>query len=204
MSRNPMCNTSVMADSHRKRCKRFDIPGDPHFLTFSCFRRMPLLSRNRSRQWVIDALSRSRESGQIDLWAYVIMPEHVHVVLLPHKEVTISEVLKSVKQSVSCRALLWLRQNDKAFLQRLEVFDRSNDHRSYRFWQRGGGYDRNLRTVSDVHEKIAYVHNNPVRRGWVERAEQWPWSSAAAWESGIDQPLAIDRSSVPRLVETGS
>ena len=70
-----------MPDTHRKTCKRFDIDGDAHTLTFSCFHRLPLLSKPRSCQWVIDSLQRGRELGQYDLWAFVIMPEHVHVVL---------------------------------------------------------------------------------------------------------------------------
>lgn len=192
-----------MASLHRKRCRRFDIPGDPHALTFSCFQRMPLLSRDRSRNWMLEALSRGREMELYDLWAYVVMPEHAHIVLLPRTGVTISAILKSIKQSVSRRVLLWLATNDRGFLQRLEVVDRSGRHKSYQFWQRGGGYDRNLRSVSDVHEKISYVHNNPVRRGLVEKPSQWLWSSAVAWETGKDEPIAIDRSTVPRLVESG-
>ncbi|MCA9235524.1 MAG: hypothetical protein KDA44_08625 [Planctomycetales bacterium] len=62
-----------------------------------------------------------------------------------------------------------------------------------------GGYDRNLRSVRDVHEKIRYVHENPVRRGLVATAVDWPWSSARAGATGGDEPLPIDRRSVPRL-----
>jgi putative transposase len=152
---------------------------------------------------MLEALSRGREMELYDLWAYAVMPEHVHIVLLPRPETTISKILKTIKQSVSRHALLWLAANDPEFLPRLEVFDRSGMHKSYQFWQRGGGYDRNLRSVSDVHEKISYVHNNPVRRGLVEKPAQWLWSSAAAWETGRDEPIAIDRSTVPRLVESG-
>jgi putative transposase len=71
---------------------------------------------------------------------------------------------------------------------------------SHRFWQRGGGYDRNIRTVKEMHEKIAYIHANPVRRGLVERVADWPWSSWRAWDEGIDDPLSIDRESLPPLM----
>jgi putative transposase len=56
-----------------------------------------------------------------------------------------------------------------------------------------------LRTARDIHEKIRCVHENPVRRGLVKRAADWPWSSALAWETGGDEPLGIDRHSVPPL-----
>jgi putative transposase len=188
-----------MDEPHRKRCKRYDVPGDAHFLTFSCFRRLPLFTRDRSRQWMLDAIALGRKKGEYDLWAYVIMPEHVHLVILPHVGVKISTILTTLKQSVSKRALLWLRQNAPQYLPRLE--DRQpNGMRAYRFWQRGGGYDRNLRTVADIYQKIEYVHNNPVRRKLVEMAEEWLWSSCRAWQTGTDIPIAIDRDSLPPLL----
>ncbi len=187
-----------MTQAHRKRCRRYDVPGDAHFLTFSCYQRLPLLSRRRSCQWLLDALRNGRDRADFDLWAYVVMPEHVHLVVLPRPEHRIRDILKSLKQSVARRAFSWLERNNPAFLDRLKVV-RTNGTWGYRFWQRGGGYDRNLRSVADIHEKIAYVHNNPVRRGLVQRTVDWQWSSALAWESGGSEPLPIDRDSVPRL-----
>jgi REP-associated tyrosine transposase len=147
---------------HRKRCRRYDIPSDAHFLTFSCFRRMPLLSRERSCRWFLEGLKLGREREMYDLWAYVIMPEHVHLVLWPRGKTRISEILKTIKQSVSKRAFVWIKTHEPRFLKRLEQ-PRADGSVSHRFWQRGGGYDRNLRSAADIHEKIDYVHANPVR-----------------------------------------
>ena len=134
-----------------------------------------------------------------DLWAYVIMPEHAHVVLLPREQVRISSILTTIKQSSSKRALHWVRQNAPAFLAQMADVQ-PNGTRHYRFWQRGGGYDRNLRTVQDVHEKIGYVHANPVRRGLVSEPDEWQWSSCRAWTTGENRPIALDRESLPPLV----
>ena len=185
--------------SHRKTCRRFDQPGEAHFLTFSCFRRLPLLDRDRSRSWFIDAVQLGREKNQFHLWAYVLMPEHVHLVLLPLGNTKIAEILTTLKQSTSKRALNWLRQYAPDYLPNLLDL-RPNGVQSHRFWQRGGGYDRNLRSIRDIHEKIAYVHDNPARRGLVRQAADWHWSSATAWQSGVDEPLAIDRESLPPLI----
>ncbi|MGD9720357.1 MAG: transposase [Pirellulales bacterium] len=152
---------------------------------------------------MLDGLSRGRELGLFDLWAYVIVPEHVHLVLWPHRGVGVSTILKSIKQSVAMRAIRWLEQNDPSYLIKL-VELRPNGNYSHRFWQRGGGYDRNLQTVGDVHEKIAYVHNNPVRRGLVDKPSQWRWSSSSAWQTGVDEPIAIDRDSLPVKIEVVS
>jgi len=145
---------------------------------------------------MLDALVLGRQQDEYDLWAFVVMPEHVHVVLLPRPGVKISQILTTLKQSVSKRALCWLCQNCPEFVARLEDV-RPNGKRAYRFWQRGGGYDRNLRTVADIYEKIEYIHGNPVRRGLVAHPEAWPWSSARAWATGEDDPIALDRQSLP-------
>jgi putative transposase len=187
-----------MATPYRKKCRRFDIAGDAHFLTFSCFKRLPLLNRDRSREWLLKAIDRARRTAPFDLWAYVVMPEHVHMVLLPGEGATISAILTTIKQSVSKRAISWLHKNVPEFLAQMEDAQ-ANGKRHHRFWQRGGGYDRNLRSTRDIHEKIRYVHENPVRRGLVERPADWRWSSALAWETGNDEPIVIDRRSVPRL-----
>lgn len=183
---------------HRKLCKRWDLPWDAHFLTFSCFRRQKFLSKDRPRLWFLAAIEQARRLHPFDLWAYVIMPEHVHMLIWPGERVGISTILKALKQPVGQRAVRWLRQESPQHLvQMLDV--QPNGRRAYRFWQRGGGYDRNMRSVRETHEKLRYVHENPVRRGLVARAEDWPWSSAKAWLTGTGEPLKIDRDSFPVL-----
>jgi len=150
---------------------------------------------------MLDAIQLGREQGKYDLWAYVIMPEHVHLVLLPRPNVNISQILRTLKQPVSKRALFWLKEHSPDFLAELEHVG-SNEKRSHHFWQRGGGYDRNLRSVSDIYEKIEYIHENPVRRGLVESATDWPWSSCLAWETEEGSIVPIDKESLPRLEPT--
>jgi len=119
------------------------------------------------------------------------MPEHVHVVVLPHTDVRISHILVAMKAPVAKRAISWVRANASDFLSYME--DRQpNGKCHYRFWQRGGGYDRNLRTTEDIREKIRYIHANPVRRGLANMPEDWYWSSYRAWETGEDMPIPID------------
>jgi putative transposase len=156
------------------------------------------LTKERSCQWVVDAISLSRERNPFDLWAWVIMPEHVHLALYPLQETKIAAILKTLKQSVSKRAINWLRENSPDYLPTIEDVQ-PNGKRTFRFWQRGGGYDRNLRSVRDIHEKILYIHQNPVARGLAPRSTDYRWSSAKAWETGVNNPLSIDRESVPSL-----
>jgi len=184
-----------MPKAFRKQCKRYDINGQAHCLTFSCFQRRPFLARDRCCQWLAGALQKGREEDLYDLWAYVFMPEHVHLVILPHPGVKISRILFTIKSSVSKKALLWLHANAPDFRSRMADVQPNGDCH-YRFWQRGGGYDRNLRSIDDVYEKMNYIHANPVRQGLVEKTEDWHWSSYLAWENAEDDPITIDRESL--------
>jgi putative transposase len=186
--------------THRKTCKRFNDPGHAHALTFSCFRRQPFLSKHRSRAWFIEALERARDKHRFHIWAYVIMPEHAHVLLWPTEtNYEVSEILNSIKQSVAKRALTFVRREAPSFLARME--DRQPNGKSrYRFWQRGGGYDRNVVEPKTAYQQIDYMHNNPVRRGLCDRPDDWPWSSAAAHAGLRMGPLRIDVEFLPMFL----
>jgi putative transposase len=135
---------SVFMTGKRKTCRRHNEPGHAHSLTFSCFCQRPFLSKDRARLWLVEAIDRARQIHAFDLWAYVIMPEHVHLLIWPHDaQYSVSRILTSLKRPVTLKALSHVRSSAPAFLSRME--DRQpGGQRHYRFWQRGGGYDRNL------------------------------------------------------------
>lgn len=182
--------------TYRKKCVRYDQLGDVHFLTFHCFANQPFFSGPRAPHWLLESLNTARTRKPFDLLAFVIMPEHVHLLLAPHSGVPISGVLVAIKQPVARRAVAWVKKHRPDFLPRMLDLQ-PNGKRHYRFWERGGGYDRNVQNVEEVHEKMKYIHLNPVRRELVDLPEQWPWSSYRAWYEGIDEPIAIDRQSIP-------
>jgi putative transposase len=181
----------------RKRCRAIDEPGHAHALTFSCFRRQKLLSRDRSRLWAIEAIRNASVMHHFRIWAYVLMPEHIHLLVWPSEpHYSSSDFLKSLKQAVTLRAVPFVRRHAPAFLERLA--DRQpNGKTAFRFWQRGRGYDRNLWEPRPIWEMIDYIHANPVRRGLCTRPEDWPWSSAADYLEGRQGFLIIDRASLP-------
>ena len=120
------------------------------------------------------------------------MPEHVHLVLWVPDTTTIETILRSVKFPMSRKAIAWTRSHRPGRLESLTERHRDASL-SYHFWKAGGGHDRNLRSVADVHEKIHYIHANPVRRGLVEHPRDWPWSSWRAWHLGGNEPLRLDK-----------
>lgn len=177
---------------HRKRVRHWNHPGHAHELTFSCHKRLPMLNNDRTRRWLVDALHRVREVHDVRLWAYVIMPEHAHVLILPNRPAyDIASILKSAKQAVSRRAINHLRKHAPAWLDRLRVI-RPNGRVEHRFWLQGPGYDRNADNFETVRLMAEYMHSNPLRRGLVDKSTDYVWSSAR-WYAGYDDvPLAMD------------
>ena len=85
----------------------------------------------------------------------------------------------ALKVPVQRRALAFLRRNAPHFLPRLRDA-RTSGEVHCRFWQRGGGYDRNVFAPATVFEPIVYMHQNPVRRGLCAQPEDWLWSGASS------------------------
>jgi putative transposase len=187
----------------RKTCKRINLPGHAHAFNFSCFRNQAFLSKDRSRQWLISAIVKAQELHHFDLWAYCVMPTHAHLLLWPRRaDYDVSMILNSIKQSVAKRARLFVKENAPDFLGRME--DRqANGRICYRFWQRGGGYDRNLFEPKAIYQEIDYIHLNPVRGGLCDRPEDWLWSSAADYTGLRRGPAAVQRESLPFLGQFG-
>ncbi len=103
----------------------------------------------------------------------------------------VSKILREIKEPPARKAIEYLRQHAPAWLARLRV--QEGERVRHRFWQPGGGYDRNVIELRTVHEMIDYLHANPIRRGLVERAVDWEWSSAR-WYAGIRPvPIEMDR-----------
>jgi len=74
----------------------------------------------------------------------------------------------------------------------LKILATGQQHRPYRFWQKGGGYDRNITKIETIINSIRYMHNNPVRKQLVDTPEKWYYSSARDW-LGIGQgPVTVD------------
>jgi len=105
------------------------------------------------------------------------MPEHVHLIVLPPDEsARIASLLFAIKRPHSYRVKEMLRRLGDALLEQLMVRERPG-RRVFRFWQEGGGYDRNLTDEKTILAAIHYAHANPVRRGLCSSPAEWKWSS---------------------------
>lgn len=163
---------------HRKRIKHFHEPGDVHELTFSCYRRMPLLTNDKWQALLARFLDQAVQEMQFRLVAFVFMPEHVHLLVYPQTAVPqLDGLLAKIKQPFSSAIRKLLEESQAPLLQRLTLQERPGKQ-VFRYWQEGPGYDRNLQTPQAILSAIDYLHRNPVRRKLCERAVDWKWSSA--------------------------
>jgi putative transposase len=172
-----------MSGPHRKRVKRYHEPGDIHELTFSCYCRKPLLTNNAWRSRLSACIDAACEEIGCFLAAFVYMPEHVHLLVwgIRAKE-DVGRLLAKIKQPLSSSVRADLERSRSRLLQQLTVRERPGKY-VFRYWQEGGGFDRNLFTLRAVQGSIDYIHRNPVERDLCVRAIEWRWSSARYYES---------------------
>ena len=150
--------------------KRYQQTGDIHFITFSCYRRDPLLSDPQARDTFVTTLEKVRSWYAPYVTGFVVMPEHVHLLLSEPERGTLAVVLQMLKQVVS---------------------QKLNEHATTPFWQ-PRYYDFNVCREEKLMEKLDYMHRNPVQRGLVARPEDWRWSSARHYATGEECRVEIE------------
>ena len=165
----------------RKKLHRYETPGDARFLTCSCYRRQLLFDSAPARDAFAQQLEHVRRCFEFRLFAWVLMPNHFHLLIQPRlPESPVPKLLHALKGPLAQRLI------------RTGVVqcDASGDER--RLWQAGGGYDRNIYGRDELFEKARYIELNPVRSGLVKFREEWAWSSAPFRKGDRSSPVAID------------
>ncbi len=149
---------------------RYQKCGAFHFLTFSCYRRQALLADPGAYSVFEQELERVRKQYGLVVAGYVLMPEHVHLLLGEPLVSSLSVALQVLKQETSRK----LKRKGDA-----------------QFWQRRY-YDFNVHSGLKRVQKLRYMHRNPVRRGLVNKPEQWPWSSFVHYATGAIGAVEIE------------
>ncbi len=159
--------------------RRFHQSGDSHFITFSCYGRRPNFVNVAVYDLFALCLERMRRKFQMRVYGYVVMPEHVHLLLSEPGQGTLADAMHYLKLSFSKRlrsrracdpgsplcapgsALFWPNLSSE---------------KPHPFWQKRY-HDRNVRDAHEFTVKLRYLHRNPVKRGLVNDPRDWKWSS---------------------------
>jgi putative transposase len=148
------------------RLERRQQTGNLHFIAFSCYDRNPYLANQRAASIFEHSLESIRHKYKFELLGYVVMPEHVHLLLSEPATHPLSTVIGSLKRSVSKQL------SEKPFwLPRY--------------------YDFNVFSEEKRIEKLRYLHRNPVARGMVLKPEDYPWSSFCHYAFHLQGPVQI-------------
>ena len=164
--------------------KRYQQARCLHFITFSCYRRAPLLASPESRRVFEQTLERVRKWYGIFVAGYVVMPEHVHLLISEPECNKLSVVIQMLKQNVARQ----LTERPRP------VSPKNGETRTGHprvFWY-ARYYDFNVWSEEKRIEKLRYIHRNPVKRGLVLRPEDWEWSSFRQYASGVEGIVEIE------------
>ncbi len=150
-----------------KALVRFQQTGDLHFITFSCFGRKPYLAPRAAKELFETSLEKMRRRYGFAVLGYVVMQEHVHLLVNEPARCSLARALQALKLSVS------VQQRERPF------------------WLRRY-YDFNVHSAEKITEKLRCLHRNPVARRLVEKPEDWQWSSFRHYATGIEGTVAIE------------
>lgn len=173
----------------RSRYKIYE-PTHPHFITCTVLHLMPLFTRVESVQILIDSLKHLQIADNLKIFAYVVLENHLHLVA------SSNDIAKSMKKfkSFTAKELLALLQkhNVKTILDQLAFYKKAHKQETtYQVWQEGM-QPKLIQSEAMMMEKINYIHNNPIKRGYVDEAKHWRYSSARDYE-GVSGIIEIER-----------
>ena len=159
----------------RSRYKIFDT-SNPYFLTCTVVQWLRLFDRHDLRQVIIDSLNFLIRHNRLQLFAYVIMPNHLHFIALSEQ---LTKEIASFKSFTARTIIDTLKLKSEIFL--LQKFARYKlkfrHDRTHQVWQEGS-HPQEIQSELMMHQKIEYIHQNPVRARYVEEPTEWLYSSA--------------------------
>jgi putative transposase len=171
------------------RLHRYYGAGYSHFITTSSYRRLPLLGSARNRDLFLHVLEQTRRRYRFVVVGYVVMPEHVHLLLTEPERANPSVVMQALKQSFAHKLLRRLRARIDSRQSNLWSLPLESGH----IWQ-ARFYDFVVFSEHKRIEKLRYMHRNPVKRGLVLEPQQWRWSSYRDYACGEAGLVVVNES----------
>jgi len=163
----------------------------PHFLTCTINNWVPVFTRQATVQVIIDALAYRQKYRDFSVIAYVILENHLHLIA---RSDNLTNEITSFKSWTARQLLLVLKeQGATQVLSQLAFYKKAHKtDRTYQVWEEGS-HPQLIQDEVMMRQKIEYIHYNPVKRGYVELAKHWRYSSAGSYlgKAGL---LDVDRS----------
>ncbi len=156
---------------------RYKIVDDelPHFVTLTVLHWIPVFTRPATVSILLDSLNHLTDEG-LKIYAFVILENHLHLVVQSKQ---LARDLARFKSFTSKELLAYLHQHNVVrILDQLAFYKKAHKiDRAYQFWQEGS-HPEWIQNAEMMRQKVDYIHQNPVKRGYVDRPEHWRYSSA--------------------------
>ena len=168
---------------------KFTNPALPHFMTCTVLHWIPVFTRPPTVEILLNTLRFLIDDG-MKLYAYVILENHLHLIAQSQQ---LDRDIARFKSYTAKNLINYLAENNvKVILEQLAFYKKAHkDDRSYQFWQEGV-HPEWIQNEEMMRQKVEYIHQNPVKRGYVDLAEHWRYSSARNYQ-GMSGLLGVDR-----------
>ncbi len=166
---------------------RFGEPDQPHFLTCTVVEWLPVFTRKEAAQILFDTWDHQRQHNGLKIHGFVLLENHLHAIA---QAPDLPKTWGNFKSWTATHIIqLLLQHNATTLLKRLEFAHKAKrPDRSHQFWQEDS-HPQQIQGEKMMRQKLDYIHNNPVERGFVDEAAHWRWSSARNYEG---QPGVVE------------
>lgn len=173
---------------------KFKNPEGFYFITFTVVGWVDVFTRDIYRDILINSFKFCTLTKGLVIHAYVIMTNHVHMIISSNK-IKPEHIMRDMKKFTSVELIKAIRSNPgesrKEWM--LDVFSKAGDKNcnnvNYQFWQQNN-HPMELFSEAFFEQKLSYIHKNPVKAGFVRRAEDYPYSSAGDY-TGKPGPVKV-------------
>ena len=166
---------------------RIDKESEYHFTTFNANQKHHILIHQGVPEMLLDHLEQVRSKFDVRIFAFVVMPNHMHIIWYASSDIGIVKTVKQYKGSSGRRIVPVLREDPD-----FENVLIARPNGTNALWQRSF-YDYNLTSERKFREKVEYIHANPVKWGLVDDPGDWPWSSYRSWQELPGSVFEVDR-----------
>lgn len=155
-------------------------PANLYFITTTAANRAHFFSPDKHKQIIVDSLNYMRLEGWFRLYAFVVMPNHIHLLVRFLSPFTLPSVMRDFKKYTAKQIIRCCEaENNMKVLASFRQAARSSQKQNYRVWEEG--FDaRDVFSLDFLIQKFDYIHHNPCQAHWrlVEKPEDYHWSSA--------------------------
>lgn len=165
-----------------------------YFLTLTVTAWVDVFTRTNHRVVIIDSLKFCIAEKGLNVFAYCLMSNHIHLLVSTEEPYKLSDVIRDFKRHTSKAIIEQIKTEPESRREwMLNLFEyagsKSKAHKKYKFWK-SGNHAIEVFTTRFIWDKIHYIHNNPVEVGLVKRPEDWAYSSASNY--CMDENLLLE------------